>query len=53
MPWTCVICDLNGEEIVGTFYKNELQKSNQTDFGTEKIIKRKGEKLYVKVVSVV
>ena len=53
MPWACVICDLNGEQIVGTFYKNELQKSNQADFGIEKVIKRKVDKLYVKVASVV
>ena len=25
VPWTYVISDLKGEEIVGTFYKNELQ----------------------------
>ena len=24
--WTCVISNLNGEEIVGTFYKKQLQK---------------------------
>ena len=29
MPWTYVIDDLDGEEIVGTFYKNELQKKNK------------------------
>ena len=27
VPWTYVINDLNGEEIVGTFYKNELLKT--------------------------
>ena len=53
LPWTCVICDLNGEEIVGTFSKNELQKTNQTDFGIEKVIKSKVDKLYVKVAGVV
>ena len=26
IPWTYVISDLTGEEIVGTFYKKELQK---------------------------
>ena len=25
-PWTNLIDDLNGEEIFGTFYENELQK---------------------------
>ena len=39
--------NLNGEEIVGTFYKKELQKSNQKQFRVENVIKRKGEKLYV------
>ena len=48
VPWTYVINDLNGEEIVGTFYENELQKTNQQEFKTEKVIKRKGDKLYVK-----
>ena len=28
VPWTYVINDLNGEEIIGTFYKKELQKTN-------------------------
>ena len=40
--------DLNGEEIAGTFYKKELQKANQKEFRVEKVIKRKGDKLYVK-----
>ena len=48
VPWTYVINDLNGEEIVGTFYEKELQKTNQKEFRIEKVIKRKGEKLYVK-----
>ena len=29
VPWTYVISDLNGEEIVGSFYEKELQKTNQ------------------------
>ena len=48
VPWTYVIIDLNGEEIVGTFYEKELQKTNQKEFRIEKVIKRKGNKLYVK-----
>ena len=28
LSWTYVISDLNGEEIVGTFYQKELQKTN-------------------------
>ena len=46
--WTYVISDLNGEEIVGGFYEKELQKTSQKEFGIEKVIKRKGNKLYVK-----
>ena len=48
MPWTYVVSDLNGEEIVGSFYEKELQKTNQKQFRIEKLIKRKGNKLYVK-----
>ena len=29
-------CDLKSEEIVGTFYKKELQKANQKAFRAEK-----------------
>ena len=48
VPWTYVINDLNGEEIIGTFYENELQKTKQNEFRIEKVIKKKGDKLYVK-----
>ena len=47
VPSTYVINDLNGEEITGTFYENELQGTNQNEFRIEKVIKRKGDKLYV------
>ena len=30
------------------FYENELQKTNQEDFRIEKVIKKKGNTLYVK-----
>ena len=43
-----VINDLNGEEIIGAFYENELQKTDQKEFRTEKALKKKGDKLYVK-----
>ena len=48
VPWTYVINDLNGEEIIGRFYGKELQKTNQKEFKIEKVLKRKGDKLYVK-----
>ena len=47
-PQTYVINDLNVEEIVGTFYEKELQKTNQKEFRIEKVIKRKRDKLCVK-----
>ena len=48
VPWTYVVNDLNGEEIIGTFYEKELQKANQQKVRIEKVIKKKGNKLYVK-----
>ena len=48
VPWTYVVNDLNGEEIIGTFYEKKFQKTNQKEFRIEKIIQRKGDKLYVK-----
>ena len=48
LPWTYVISDLNGEEIVRRFYEKELQKTNQKEFRIEQVVKRKGNKLYVK-----
>ena len=50
VPWTYVINDLNGDEIIGTFHEKELQKTNQQEFRIEKVIERKGNKLYVKWV---
>ena len=48
VPWTDVINDLNGEEITGTFYEKELQKTNEEEVSIEKVIKGKGDKMYVK-----
>ena len=48
VPWTYVIKDLNDNEIIGTFYEKELQKTNQHEFRIKKVIKKKGDKLYVK-----
>ena len=41
VPWTYVISDLNGEEIIRSFYEKELQKTNQKKFRIEKVLKRK------------
>ena len=48
VPWTYVINDLKGEEIIGTFYEIELQKTNQQGFRIEKVLRRKSDKLFVK-----
>ena len=48
VPWTYFINDLNGDEIIGTFYEKELQKNNQQEFRIEKVINKKSDKLYVK-----
>ena len=47
VTWTYVINDLNGEEIIGTFYEKELQSTKEQTFRIEKGIKKKGDKLYV------
>ena len=43
-----VINDLNDDEIIGIFYEKELQNANQLEFTIKKVIKRKGDKLFVK-----
>ena len=49
VPSTYVINDLNGDEkTIGRFYEKELQKASQKEFRIEKVIKRKGSKLYIK-----
>ena len=48
VPWTYVLNDLNVEQFIGIFYEKELQATNQQKFRIEKVIKRKGDKLYVK-----
>ena len=46
VPWAYVINDFNGEDIIGT-YENELQGTKLNEFRIEKVIKGKGDKLYV------
>ena len=48
VPWTYIVNDFNNEEIIESFYEKKLQKTNQKEFRTEKVLKRKGDKLYVK-----
>ena len=48
VPLTYAISDLDGEEITGSFYEKELQKTSQKEFRIEKVLKRKGDKFYVK-----
>ena len=49
VPWAYVLNYLNGDEIIGTFYEKELQRTNQQEFRIEKVNKKKGDKLYVKL----
>ena len=49
VPWSYVISELNGEPNTGSFYEKELQKTSQEKFRIEeKVLKRKGDNLYVK-----
>ena len=45
---TYVISDVSGEQITGSFYEKELQKTSQEKIRIEKVLKRKGDKLYIK-----
>ena len=46
--WTSVISDLNNQKIVGTLYEKELLKTNHRTTSNRKVIKKKGDKLYLK-----
>ena len=46
--WAYAISHLHGEPITGSFYEKGLQKTNQKEFRMEKVLKRKGDTLYVK-----
>ena len=48
VPCTYTSNDLNGENVIGTFYEKEFQKTNQKEFRIEKILTRAGDKSYVK-----
>ena len=47
-PYTYKIRDLQGEEIVGSFYEQELLKTNQTKFRIEKVIRKNKKQALVK-----
>ena len=48
VPSTYVVNDLSGEEMTGSFYEKELQKTSQEKFRIVKALWRKDDKLYVK-----
>ena len=48
VPQTYVVRDLNGEKIIGSFYEKDQQKTSQKKFRIEKVLKREGDKLYIK-----
>ena len=41
MPYTYIVNDLNGEEIVRTLYKKNLKKANQKNLGLKKYSREK------------
>ena len=45
VPWTYVINDLNGDDLIETCYEKELQKANQQELRIAKTILKKGHKL--------
>ena len=49
IPVTYQITDYNWEEIQGSFYEQELQKTSQSTFRIEKVLKRQGDKSLVKL----
>ena len=48
VPWTYIINDEEWLSIIGTLYEKDLQKNKSKKIRTEKVIKKKGNKLYVK-----
>ena len=50
VPWTYVINDLNCEEIIGSFYEKELQKTNKKEFRIEKILKKKDNSVIILLI---
>ena len=48
IPVTYKISDCNGEDIQGSFYERELQKTSQDVLRIEKVLKRRGGKSLVK-----
>ena len=47
VPWTYVTSNVNGELIARNFYEKKLLKTSQENFRIEKVLKRRGNKLYV------
>ena len=45
---TYLISDLKVGENIGSFYEKELKKTSQKEFRIEKVLERKGDKLYIK-----
>ena len=49
IPVTYKITDYNRDEIQGSFYEQELQKTAQDTFRIEKVLKRQGDKCVEKM----
>ena len=47
VPWKQVINDFKGKEIIRTFYEKKLHKTNQQELRIKKVMKIRGNKLYI------
>ena len=48
VPVTYKLIDLNSSPIIGSFYEQELQKTDQNVYRIEKVLKKKKNKVLVK-----
>lgn len=50
-PITYKFPELNGKGVLGSFYEGELSPAKQVTFRIEKVIKRKGDKIFVILIA--
>ena len=50
VPLTYAISELNSEEITGSFYEKELQKTSQEKFRIEKVLMSNGKDMIIVLI---
>ena len=50
VQWTYVVGHLNSEEITGSFYEKELQKTSQEKFRIEKVLMSNGKDMIIVLI---